>query len=482
LILLSWFGCTAGNVAVGVPWLEVPPSATFEDVIVGAPNVLGVTVRNTGTATAEIGAVATSPFVVTTDLLLVEPGEDALVPLLVTPDDYAELRGSLSVSTPSDGEVEEHTVELTALPDPDADGDGDRAAAAGGTDCDDGDPARSGTTPEICNQLDDDCDGAEDDVEPLPEAWPDTDEDGYGDASAEPWLGCYPPPGHVLEHTDCDDSDSSAWPGAPEQWYDGADQACDGGDDYDQDGDTFVALVGGGDDCDDTDPDSHPGAPETWYDGRDQDCDGNDDDQDGDGDPGGPLGTDCDDLDPTLGPSSPELDDGLDQDCDGYIDEDVFARGSLLVTEVMIDPYAVSDANGRYLELYNPTDGHVELALVTLEVGNHSVALPALLLAPGGTLVLCTDQNSAQNGGVTCNGPLQWIGSVQDITLSAATLTLDEVDWRSWASPPIGCSWELDASNLDPDLNDAETAWCVANDILPGGDRGSPGTVTAQCQ
>jgi hypothetical protein len=487
LILLSWFGCTSGNVAVGVPWLEVPPSATFEGVLVGAPNVLGVAVRNTGTATAEVSAVATEPFLVTTELLLVEPGQEGLVPLLVEPADYAELRGSLAVSSPSEGELEEHiteehTVELLALPEPDADGDGDPAAAAGGTDCDDGDPSRSGAALEVCNRIDDDCDGIEDDVEPLPEAWPDTDEDGYGDAQAEPFLGCYPPPGYVLEHTDCDDSDGSAHPGAPELWYDGADQACDGGDDYDQDGDTFRAEDSGGDDCDDTDPDRHPGVPEIWYDGLDQDCDGNDDDQDGDGDPGGPLGTDCDDLNAALGPSVPELDDGLDQDCDSYVDEGLFSRGTLLLTELMIDPDAVSDANGRYLELYNPTDGHVELGLVTLDVGNHSLALPSLFLAPGSALVLCSDQNTLQNGGVACGGPLQWIGSVQDITVRAAGLTLDELDWQSWSNPPEGSSWELAATSLDPDLNDPESAWCTADDPLPAGDQGSPGLVAGQCQ
>ncbi|MFO0006243.1 MAG: MopE-related protein, partial [bacterium] len=79
-------------------------------------------------------------------------------------------------------------------------------------------------------------------------------------------------------------------PGAAETWYDGLDQDCSGGGDFDQDGDGFAtdtyADAGGllGDDCDDAVATINPGETETWYDGDDQDCSGGSDfDQDGDG-------------------------------------------------------------------------------------------------------------------------------------------------------------------------------------------------------
>ena len=77
---------------------------------------------------------------------------------------------------------------------------------------------------------------------------------------------------------DCDDSDPSAHPGAPDTPYDGIDQDCDGDDLVDADGDGHTALqaIGGTPDCDDTDAGIHPGAVDLAGDDIDQNCDGAD--------------------------------------------------------------------------------------------------------------------------------------------------------------------------------------------------------------
>lgn len=74
---------------------------------------------------------------------------------------------------------------------------------------------------------------------------------------------------------DCDDTNASIYPGAPEICGDGIDQDCSGGDlscsgdDSDDDSDGFTENQG---DCNDTDPYINPGAIDIPGDGIDQDC------------------------------------------------------------------------------------------------------------------------------------------------------------------------------------------------------------------
>ncbi len=183
--------------------------------------------------------------------------------------------------------------------------------------------------------------------------------------------------GWTVDGGDCDDTDPTAYPAAPEVPADGIDQDCSGGDacyqDADRDGFGSPVVIPSGDlactvtgeseistDCADGDPSRHPGADEVPADGIDQDCDGGDTcwlDGDGDGwgaegevrsadgdcdDPGeAPEAGDCDDADPGVHPGADEVcDDGLDNDCDGSAgpcglggDEDLALATARLVGE-----------------------------------------------------------------------------------------------------------------------------------------------------
>jgi hypothetical protein len=264
-----------------------------------------------------------------------------------------------------------------------ADDDGDGWAAC--EDCDDGDAAVNPDADELCNNVDDDCDGDidEDDATDAVTWYADADADGYGD-SASTTLACDPPSGYVAAAyaTDCDDLDATVSPVAAER-CDGVDNDCDGDVDEgvtdifyaDMDGDGYgdagssvedCSLPSGysadDTDCDDGDAAIHPAAAESC-DGVDNDCDGlvddddsavsgtstwyQDDDGDGFGDASAPTSacsqpsdhaadsTDCDDDNNTVYPGAAEICDGLDGDCDGAVDEGV-----------MLSWYADGDGDG----------------------------------------------------------------------------------------------------------------------------------------
>ena len=226
--------------------------------------------------------------------------------------------------------------------DDDGDGYGDPAdsvvecsqpsnTVADATDCDDADAAVNPGADEYCNGIDDDCDGVvdEDDAVDASTWYGDADGDGFGDAAAAT-TSCTQPSGYEADSRDCDDGDAAINPYAPEVWYDGVDQDCSGGSDYDQDGDGFDHADHGGEDCDDEDETVNPDAAEIWYDGVDQDCDGlSDFDRDGDGyDSESYGGDDCDDADAQTYPGAPDdWYDGEVTDCDHASDYDADQDG-----------------------------------------------------------------------------------------------------------------------------------------------------------
>jgi len=265
-----------------------------------------------------------------------------------------------------------------------ADGDGDgfgdpdtsstsceagSAEVADAQDCDDGDAAVNPDAQEVCDGVDNDCDGDADTGATDQGIWyADDDGDGYGDAAA-PTTACDQPSATVADATDCDDADATAFPGASEI-CDGDDEDCDGlvdDDDpgvtdssswnIDYDGDGYgsadwvvvacsepTGYLADASDCDDADPAVNPAATEVCN-SIDDDCDGDVDDDDGDrsggdtwyadsdGDGFGDAtsttdaceepsaytsdDTDCDDSDSTIFPGAEEACDGVDRNCDG---------------------------------------------------------------------------------------------------------------------------------------------------------------------
>ncbi len=108
--------------------------------------------------------------------------------------------------------------------DDDADGDGVGAS----DDCDDEDPSILPGATELCDGVDEDCDGSIDEGAAGREVFY-ADEDGDGNGAGFAIAsGCTPGEGESLSDDDCDDSDPSVHTGAGGLCGDGADNDCDG--------------------------------------------------------------------------------------------------------------------------------------------------------------------------------------------------------------------------------------------------------------
>jgi hypothetical protein len=288
------------------------------------------------------------------------------------------------------------------------------------TDCNDFDGSISPGATEICDTIDNDCDGAVDDADTnisysgSDQYYTDNDGDGFGD-TALGIMTCAPSSSMVGIAGDCDDNSITVYP-TSDEFCDGVDNNCDGSIDgvdsvdqptwyidYDGDGygSTNLTLVQcsqpssyilDGSDCNDLDALIHPIADEIC-DGVDNNCDNSidgadsidqnswyvDSDADGHGDPlvlieqcDQPSGyvdtpTDCDDSDITANPDETEVCDGVDNNCDGAIDEgsssgESASCAATSCSQIVTDNPSATDGN-YYIEdsTGNPIEVYCEM-------------------------------------------------------------------------------------------------------------------------
>ena len=128
-------------------------------------------------------------------------------------------------------------------------------------DCDDDDDDVYPESPELCDDIDNDCDERvdddDDDVEDAPTWYADLDDDGFGDDDIT-LQACEQPAQTAEVGGDCGDT-NDVYPGAPDDCYDDVDADCADDDDFDCDSDGYVSVDYGGDDCDDLDDTIYPG-------------------------------------------------------------------------------------------------------------------------------------------------------------------------------------------------------------------------------
>lgn len=180
---------------------------------------------------------------------------------------------------------------------------------------------------EVCDSVDNNCDGSTDGADAADQTdwYEDVDGDGYGDVSVT-IAACDQPVGYVSTSGDCDTANATAFPGGTET-CDSLDNDCDGTIDdgvqskfyADADGDSWGSATTYVEDC--TAP---SGYVEDNSDCNDADAEMNQDDADSDGET--TCDGDCDDGDSAANTGETESCDEIDNDCDGTVDEGVTTR------------------------------------------------------------------------------------------------------------------------------------------------------------
>ena len=338
-------------------------------------------------------------------------------------------------------------------------------------DCNDGDATVFPNASELCDEVDNNCDGQVDETGELL-FYIDDDADGYG-SSAISVQGCSPPEGYVDNADDCDDTTNSVSP-QNDEVCDSIDNDCDG----DIDEDAAVDAL-------------------TWYGDADGDGYGvSDVTQNACQQPEGfsATSTDCNDDDNSISPGSIDIaNDGIDQNCDGVdaqatILEDIDS-GDLIISEIMHDPTFVEDRQGEWFEVHNPTADAIDIQGLVVSNGSDGtfVIENHIMIQSQDYIVFAARESSLQNGGienvdVVYDRDQLKLNNWGTIILKRADeVVFDQVNYNTIGEFPSANGASLNLGVLNAAQNDTAEMWCESSTVYGDGDLGTPGTVNDEC-
>jgi hypothetical protein len=164
--------------------------------------------------------------------------------------------------------------------------------------------------------------------------------------------------------------------------------------------------------------------------------------------------------------------------------------GDLVITEIMNNPAAVSDANGEWFEIFN--DAPYSIDLMGLDI-NHTAGDPtavhtisqSVVVASGGYVVLGINANSSTNGGVSVAYQYSNVNlnnTADYLAILDGSTVIDEVSWDEASGlDPSGASRSLDPVYTSASMNDTDQYFCTASSSMSGGDSGTPNGPNDNC-
>lgn len=158
---------------------------------------------------------------------------------------------------------------------------------------------------------------------------------------------------------------------------------------------------------------------------------------------------------------------------------------SIIITEVMRDPTAVTDANGEWFEIYNNTHNPIDInGWKILDAGSNSKILDngAPLIVPAHSyFTLGVNDDPASNGGISIDfdygssSSFSLANGADEIILKDRDgIIVDSIGWDNGELWPKNAGKSMSLINLNED-NSYSSAWCVSTTNYNTEDLGSPG-------
>lgn len=176
--------------------------------------------------------------------------------------------------------------------------------------------------------------------------------------------------------------------------------------------------------------------------------------------------------------------------------EVALVEGDLVISEFISNPKMVSDTNGEWIELYNPTQkDHIldGLEVVTgkgshIVIGDHDGTGTPLVVKAGSYVVLGASATETLNGGVKVDYVWHGLGLTNptgSIKLLWNGKSIDELQYDSakdgWPAFKAGRAMSLSEGLELSNSNHLGDSWCNAETMYGMGDYGTPGKPNPKC-
>ncbi len=164
--------------------------------------------------------------------------------------------------------------------------------------------------------------------------------------------------------------------------------------------------------------------------------------------------------------------------------------GDLLISEIMYDPTALTDAEGEWFEVYNTTSRSVDLNNLVIrknDTESHVIKGP-FILAAHGYVVLARTENAVPgtkylyNSSITLNNTGCMLTICNYGTNGNDGSVICSVNYGNDGFPKTsGASLCLDPGKMTLAAVAAGNSWCISRSIYTTGDLGTPGSVNDPC-